>query len=70
MDLPYLRYYGLKEEPFSTVPSPRYLFLTAPSSSMALRRPPTLSGPRRAWQRCLATLHGKSLWGATSPEIP
>jgi len=22
-DLPYLRYYGLKEEPFSTVPSPR-----------------------------------------------
>src|SRR6266545_7136815 len=28
MDLPYLKFYGLKEEPFSTVPSPRYLFLT------------------------------------------
>src|SRR5687767_8634977 len=28
MDFPYLKYYGLKEEPFSTIPSPRYLFLT------------------------------------------
>jgi general secretion pathway protein A len=28
MELPYLKFYGLKEEPFSTVPSPRYLFLT------------------------------------------
>jgi general secretion pathway protein A len=28
MELPYLKYYDLKEEPFSTVPSPRYLFLT------------------------------------------
>src|SRR5215216_1857411 len=29
MDLPYLKFYGLKEEPFSTVPSPRYFFLTS-----------------------------------------
>src|SRR5437868_4928418 len=29
MELPYLKYFGLKEEPFSTVPSPRYFFLTA-----------------------------------------
>src|SRR4051794_3354648 len=28
MDVPYLKFYGLKEEPFSTVPSPRYVFLT------------------------------------------
>jgi general secretion pathway protein A len=28
MELPYLKYFGLKEEPFSTVPSPRYFFLT------------------------------------------
>src|SRR5437660_10830647 len=28
MELPYLKFYNLKEEPFSTVPSPRYLFLT------------------------------------------
>lgn len=29
MDLPYLKFFGLKEEPFSTVPSPRYFFLTS-----------------------------------------
>jgi general secretion pathway protein A len=28
MELPYLNHFDLKEEPFSTVPSPRYLFLT------------------------------------------
>lgn len=28
MDVTYLSYFGLKEEPFSTVPSPRYFFLT------------------------------------------
>src|ERR671933_825474 len=28
MELKYLQFFGLKEEPFSTVPSPRYLFLT------------------------------------------
>lgn len=29
MALPYLSHFHLKEEPFSTVPSPRYLFLTS-----------------------------------------
>jgi general secretion pathway protein A len=29
MGLPYLDYFNLKEEPFSTVPSPRYFFLTS-----------------------------------------
>ena len=33
MDLPYLAYFGLKEEPFSTVPSPRYFFLTSVHST-------------------------------------
>jgi general secretion pathway protein A len=28
LELPYLKFYGLREEPFSTVPSPRFLFLT------------------------------------------
>src|SRR5712692_10102682 len=29
MELPYLAYFNLTEEPFSTVPSPRYFFLTS-----------------------------------------
>lgn len=33
MELPYLKYFGLKEEPFSTVPSPRYFFLTSVHST-------------------------------------
>lgn len=33
MELPYLAYFGLKEEPFSTVPSPRYFFLTTVHST-------------------------------------
>jgi general secretion pathway protein A len=33
MDLPYLRFFDLKEEPFSTVPSPRYVFLTSVHSA-------------------------------------
>ena len=33
MELPYLKHFGLKEEPFSTVPSPRYFFLTAVHST-------------------------------------
>lgn len=37
MELPYLSYFNLKEEPFSTVPSPRYLFLT-PVHSTALSK--------------------------------
>jgi hypothetical protein len=34
MELPYLAYFNLKEEPFSTVPSPRYFFLTATHSEV------------------------------------
>lgn len=37
MELPYLSYFNLKEEPFSTVPSPRYLFLT-PMHATALAK--------------------------------
>lgn len=33
MDLPYLKFFGLTEEPFSTVPSPRYFFLTSVHST-------------------------------------
>lgn len=33
MELPYLKFFSLKEEPFSTVPSPRYLFLTSVHST-------------------------------------
>ena len=33
MDLPYLKFFSLTEEPFSTVPSPRYFFLTAVHST-------------------------------------
>src|SRR5215218_10988904 len=29
MESPYLKFFGLTEEPFSTVPSPRYFFLTS-----------------------------------------
>src|SRR2546429_3812395 len=33
MELPYHAHFGLKEEPFSTVPSPRYFFLTSVHST-------------------------------------
>ena len=37
MDRPYLEFYGLAEEPFSAVASPRYLFLT-PTHRVALQK--------------------------------
>src|SRR5712692_7700235 len=37
MDVPYLSYFNLKEQPFSTVPNPRYFFLT-PIHSTALAK--------------------------------
>src|SRR4051812_23866052 len=46
MDLPYLKYFGLKEEPFSTVPSPRYFFLTAVHST-ALEKTAYVVGARK-----------------------
>src|SRR5919197_2896409 len=37
MEAPYLGYFKLKEEPFSTTPNPRYFFLT-PVHSVALEK--------------------------------
>jgi general secretion pathway protein A len=46
MDLPYLKFFGLKEEPFSTVPSPRYFFLTS-THSTALEKTGYVVGARK-----------------------
>lgn len=46
MELPYLTYFGLKEEPFSTVPSPRYFFLTSVHST-ALEKTAYVVGARK-----------------------
>ncbi|MCA9852250.1 MAG: AAA family ATPase [Dehalococcoidia bacterium] len=46
MELPYLQYFGLKEEPFSTVPSPRYFFLTNVHST-ALEKTAYVVGARK-----------------------
>jgi general secretion pathway protein A len=61
MDLPYLRYYGLKEEPFSTVPSPRYLFLT-PVHATALEKTSYVVGARKG----LAAVFGDTGTGKSS----
>src|SRR5579862_4007793 len=46
MELPYLKFFGLKEEPFSTVPSPRYFFLTSVHST-ALEKTAYVVGARK-----------------------
>src|SRR5258708_7812555 len=46
MELPYLKFYGLVEEPFSTVPSPRYLFLTS-AHSTALEKTSYVVGAKK-----------------------
>jgi general secretion pathway protein A len=46
MDLPYLAYFNLKEEPFSTVPSPRYFFLTT-THSTALEKTAYVVGAKK-----------------------
>ncbi len=46
MYLPYLAYFNLKEEPFSTVPSPRYFFLTA-THSTALEKTAYVVGAKK-----------------------
>jgi general secretion pathway protein A len=61
MDLPYLKFYGLKEEPFSTVPSPRYLFLTDVHST-ALEKTSYVVGARKG----LAAVFGDSGAGKSS----
>src|SRR5207249_8560033 len=61
MELPYLKFYGLKEEPFSTVPSPRYLFLTG-VHSMALEKTSYVVGGKKG----LATVFGDTGTGKSS----
>src|SRR5947207_2299918 len=61
MDLPYLKFYGLKEEPFSTVPSPRYLFLTDVHST-ALEKTAYVVGAKKG----LAAVFGDTGTGKSS----
>src|SRR3954462_4153938 len=61
MDLPYLKFYGLKEEPFSTVPSPRYVFLTDVHST-ALEKTAFVVGAKKG----LATVFGETGTGKSS----
>src|SRR5438874_11637491 len=61
MDLPYLKFYQLKEEPFSTVPSPRYLFLTDIHST-ALEKTAYVVGAKKG----LASVFGDTGTGKSS----
>src|SRR3972149_11889837 len=61
MDLPYLAYFGLKEEPFSTVPSPRYFFLT-PVHAPALEKTSYVVGAKKG----LAAVFGDTGTGKSS----
>jgi general secretion pathway protein A len=46
MDLPYLTYFNLKEEPFSTVPSPRFYYLSS-QHGIALEKTAYAVGARK-----------------------
>src|ERR1700693_5655628 len=60
MDLPYLAYFNLTEEPFSTVPSPRYFFLTTVHAT-ALEKTAYVVGAKKGLAIvCGATGTGKS----------
>ncbi len=61
MDLPYLAYFNLKEEPFSTVPSPRYFFLTSVHAT-ALEKTAYVVGARKG----LAAVFGDTGTGKSS----
>lgn len=61
MELPYLAYFGLKEEPFSTVPSPRYFFLTSVHST-ALEKTAYVVGAKKG----LAAVFGDTGTGKSS----
>jgi general secretion pathway protein A len=61
MELPYLKFYSLKEEPFSTVPSPRYLFLTSVHST-ALEKTSYVVGAKKG----LAAVFGDTGTGKSS----
>src|SRR5215210_6710965 len=61
MELPYLAYFKLTEEPFSTVPSPRYFFLTT-THSTALEKTAYVVGAKKG----LATVFGDTGTGKSS----
>jgi general secretion pathway protein A len=61
MELPYLAYFHLKEEPFSTVPSPRYFFLTSVHST-ALEKTAYVVGAKKG----LAAVFGDTGTGKSS----
>src|SRR5712691_4403211 len=61
MDLPYLAYFNLTEEPFSTVPSPRYFFLTT-THATALEKTAFVVGAKKG----LATVFGDTGTGKSS----
>lgn len=61
MELPYLTYFNLKEEPFSTVPSPRYFFLTSVHST-ALEKTAYVVGAKKG----LAAVFGDTGTGKSS----
>src|SRR5207248_533152 len=61
MELPYLKFYGLKEEPFSTVPNPRYVFLTEVHST-ALEKTSYVVGAKKG----LAAVFGDTGTGKSS----
>src|SRR5438067_7223125 len=61
MDLPYLSYFNLKEEPFSTVPNPRYFFLS-PVHATALEKTAYVVGAKKG----LAAVFGDTGTGKSS----
>src|SRR6266852_519232 len=61
MKLPYLAYFNLTEEPFSTVPSPRYFFLTN-THSTALEKTSYVVGAKKG----LAAVFGDTGTGKSS----
>src|SRR5438477_6933245 len=61
MELPYLEFFGLREEPFSTVPSPRYFFLTS-THATALEKTAYVVGAKKG----LAVVFGDTGTGKSS----
>ena len=61
MELPYLAYFNLREEPFSTVPSPRYFFLTT-AHGTALEKTAYVVGAKKG----LAAVFGDTGTGKSS----
>jgi type II secretory pathway predicted ATPase ExeA len=61
MESAYLAYFNLKEEPFATVPSPRYFFLTT-THSTALEKTAYVVGAKKG----LAAVFGDTGTGKSS----